>query len=116
MRAQSTLEVLYSMQEILAEVGGMDIVSLQAAAGTHSKLLGLMLIKAYHEDHGQSQEICDLIHRAGGLVYCDGANMNALVGCARPGNMGFDVMHSNLLKTFSSPHGGGGPGSGPVGI
>ena len=60
-------------------------------------------------------EICDLIHEAGGLVYCDGANMNALVGRARPGDMGFDVMHFNLHKTFSSPHGGGGPGSGPVG-
>ncbi len=58
-------------------------------------------------------EICALIHKAGGLVYCDGANMNALVGRARPGDMGFDVMHFNLHKTFSSPHGGGGPGSGP---
>ena len=61
-------------------------------------------------------EICDLVHEAGGLVYCDGANMNALVGRARPGDMGFDVMHFNLHKTFSSPHGGGGPGSGPVAV
>ena len=58
-------------------------------------------------------EISDLVHKAGGLMYCDGANMNALVGRARPGDMGFDVMHYNLHKTFSSPHGGGGPGSGP---
>ena len=57
-----------------------------------------------------------MIHQAGGLVYCDGANMNALVGRARPGDMGFDVMHFNLHKTFSSPHGGGGPGSGPVAV
>lgn len=181
---QGTLEVMYSMQEVLAEIGGMDTVSLQPAAGAHGELLGLMLIKAYHEDHGQRQrnlvlvpeaahgtnpasaarcgyttvtiksdgrgrvdmahlltllsenvaalmltnpntlglfedniaEICDLIHGAGGLVYCDGANMNALVGRARPGDMGFDVMHFNLHKTFSSPHGGGGPGSGPVGM
>ncbi len=61
-------------------------------------------------------EICQLIHDCGGLVYCDGANMNALVGRARPGDMGFDVMHFNLHKTFSSPHGGGGPGSGPVAV
>jgi glycine dehydrogenase subunit 2 len=61
-------------------------------------------------------EISDLVHKAGGLMYCDGANMNALVGRARPGDMGFDVMHYNLHKTFSSPHGGGGPGSGPVAV
>lgn len=60
--------------------------------------------------------ICELVHAAGGQMYCDGANMNALVGTARPGDMGFDVMHVNLHKTFSVPHGGGGPGSGPVGI
>ncbi|MCA1640067.1 MAG: aminomethyl-transferring glycine dehydrogenase subunit GcvPB, partial [Acidobacteria bacterium] len=59
------------------------------------------------------KEICDLIHAAGGLVYMDGANMNALVGVARPGDMGVDVIHLNLHKTFSTPHGGGGPGSGP---
>ena len=160
----------------------MDTVSLQPAAGAHGELPGLMLIKAYHDDHGQEQrsivlvpeaahgtnpasaarcgyttlriksdkrgrvdmahlqalltenheyiaalmlrnpntlglfedniaEICAMIHTIGGLVYCDGANMNALVGRARPGDMGFDVMHFNLHKTFSSPHGGGGPGS-----
>ena len=59
------------------------------------------------------REICDIIHAAGGLVYMDGANMNALVGVARPGDMGVDVIHLNLHKTFSTPHGGGGPGSGP---
>jgi len=61
-------------------------------------------------------EISALVHTVGGLMYCDGANMNALVGRARPGDMGFDVMHFNLHKTFSSPHGGGGPGSGPVSV
>ena len=59
------------------------------------------------------KEICDIIHEAGGLVYMDGANMNALVGVARPGDMGVDVIHLNLHKTFSTPHGGGGPGCGP---
>src|SRR5258706_580911 len=60
------------------------------------------------------QQICRIVHEAGGLVYMDGANMNALVGVARPGDMGVDVIHLNLHKTFSTPHGGGGPGSGPV--
>ena len=181
---QGALEVLYEMQNILTEIAGMDATSLQPAAGAHGELLGLMLIRAYHEDRGeqnrdliivpdsahgtnpasaarcgyktasirtddrgrvdlehlkqvltdnvaglmltnpntiglfedQVHEICDLVHAAGGLVYCDGANMNALVGRARPGDMGFDVMHFNLHKTFSSPHGGGGPGSGPVAV
>jgi glycine dehydrogenase subunit 2 len=61
------------------------------------------------------REICDIVHAKGGLVYCDGANLNALMGIARPGDMGIDVMHFNLHKTFATPHGGGGPGSGPVG-
>ena len=181
---QGVLEVLYQMQQILTEIGGMDATTLQPAAGAHGELLGLLLIKAYHDDHGQGHrheilvpeaahgtnpasaarcgyetvtvksdargrvdmdhlqtlvsdrtaglmltnpntlglfeddivEICELVHQAGGLVYCDGANMNALVGQARPGDMGFDVMHFNLHKTFSSPHGGGGPGSGPVAV
>ncbi len=184
---QGVLEVMHAMQGILAEIAGMDAVTLQPAAGAHGELLGLMLIRAYHADHGQGHrdlilvpeaahgtnpasaarcgyrtatvrsdgrgrvdlahlqallaeqggavaglmltnpntlglfeddiaEICEGTHRAGGLVYCDGANMNALVGRARPGDMGFDVMHFNLHKTFSSPHGGGGPGSGPVAV
>ena len=61
-------------------------------------------------------EIADLVHAAGGLLYYDGANMNALLGKVRPGDMGFDIMHLNLHKTFSTPHGGGGPGAGPVGV
>ena len=61
-------------------------------------------------------EVCDIVHACGGLVYGDGANMNALLGIARPGDLGIDVMHFNLHKTFSTPHGGGGPGSGPVGV
>ena len=62
------------------------------------------------------KEICDVVHAKGGLVYCDGANLNALLGIARPGDMGIDVMHFNLHKTFATPHGGGGPGAGPVGV
>jgi glycine dehydrogenase subunit 2 len=62
------------------------------------------------------QEVIDLIHDCGGLVYGDGANMNALLGVVRPGDLGIDVLHYNLHKTFSTPHGGGGPGSGPVGV
>ncbi len=61
-------------------------------------------------------EICKIVHDAGGLVYCDGANMNALMGIARPGDMGVDILHLNLHKTFSTPHGGGGPGAGPIGV
>ena len=62
------------------------------------------------------QEIVDVVHEAGGLVYNDGANFNAILGIARPGDLGIDIMHYNLHKTFSTPHGGGGPGSGPVGV
>jgi len=61
-------------------------------------------------------EIADIVHQAGGLLYYDGANLNAVMGIARPGDMGFDVVHVNLHKTFSTPHGGGGPGAGPVGV
>ena len=184
---QGALEVLWQMQSALGAVLGMDAVSLHPSAGAHGEMLGLMLIRAYHDHHGQGKrrsvlvpkaahgtnpasaarcgyktvsidtdarglvdmghlrtlleqhegdvaglmltnpntlglfeedivEICDVVHRAGGLMYCDGANMNALVGTARPGDMGFDVMHVNLHKTFSVPHGGGGPGAGPVGV
>src|SRR5262249_50738272 len=62
------------------------------------------------------RQICDVVHEKGGFVYMDGANMNALVGVARPASFGIDVMHLNLHKTFSTPHGGGGPGAGPVAV
>ena len=61
-------------------------------------------------------EIADIIHNVDGLLYYDGANLNAIVGICRPGDMGFDIVHSNLHKTFATPHGGGGPGSGPVAV
>ncbi|HEX5706146.1 MAG TPA: aminomethyl-transferring glycine dehydrogenase subunit GcvPB [Pyrinomonadaceae bacterium] len=183
--AQGALEVMYELQEHLAEITGLPGVSLQPAAGAHGEMTGVMMIRAFLDKrdgersagrrvmlipdsaHGTNpasahlsgftvktirstsegltdlehlrelcasgdvaglmltnpntcgiferniQEICRIVHDAGGLVYMDGANMNALVGVARPGDMGVDVIHLNLHKTFSTPHGGGGPGSGP---
>ncbi|MCS5422280.1 MULTISPECIES: aminomethyl-transferring glycine dehydrogenase subunit GcvPB [Psychrilyobacter] len=181
---QGALEMMHEAAEHLAEISGMDQVSLQPAAGSHGEMAGLMLIKAYHEKNGDFkrkniivpdsahgtnpssvqivglnvieikstpegdvdievlkehlndelagfmltnpstlgifekniEKISTLIHEAGGLLYYDGANMNAIMGKARPGDMGFDVMHFNLHKTFSTPHGGGGPGAGPIGF
>lgn len=182
--AQGSLELMYELSNMLCEISGMDMVTLQPAAGAHGELTGLMLIKAYHNSrndlkrtkiivpdsaHGTNpasaacagfdiveiksdesgaidieslkaalsdevaglmltnpstlglfetniKEIAALVHQAGGLLYYDGANMNAIMGITRPGDMGFDVVHLNLHKTFSTPHGGGGPGSGPVGV
>ncbi|MFP7285180.1 aminomethyl-transferring glycine dehydrogenase subunit GcvPB [Shouchella clausii] len=183
-QVQGSLKMLYSLQTALAEITGMDEVTLQPAAGAHGEWTGLMMIRAYHEANGDKkrtkvvvpdsahgtnpasatvagfesvtvrtneaglvdldhlrevvneetaalmltnpntlglfeadiQEMADIIHRAGGKLYYDGANSNAILGIARPGDMGFDVVHLNLHKTFTGPHGGGGPGSGPVGV
>ncbi|MEZ5426584.1 MAG: aminomethyl-transferring glycine dehydrogenase subunit GcvPB [Pyrinomonadaceae bacterium] len=183
--AQGALELIYRLQEDLAEITGLPGVSLQPAAGAHGEMTGIMLIRAFLDErdgeesknrrvmlvpdsaHGTNpasahmagfqvktirsteegltdmehlrqlcdeggvaglmltnpntvgifetniKEVCETVHEAGGLVYMDGANMNALVGVARPGDMGVDVIHLNLHKTFSTPHGGGGPGCGP---
>jgi glycine dehydrogenase subunit 2 len=179
---QGALELMWSLERMLAEIAGMDAVSLQPAAGAQGELTGILLIRAYHHERGQDdrsevlipdsahgtnpataslagcrtvalrsnaeggvdladlkaklsartaalmitnpstlglfeegiREVADLVHAAGGLVYMDGANMNAIQGRARPGDFGVDVMHFNLHKTYSTPHGGGGPGSGPV--
>ncbi|TJY44432.1 glycine dehydrogenase subunit 2 [Cohnella pontilimi] len=180
---QGALELLYTLQNDLAALSGMDQVTLQPAAGAHGEWSGLMLIRAYHESRGekrtkvivpdsshgtnpasatvagyetvtipsnarglvdldqlraavgsdtaalmltnpntlglfeqQIEEIAQIIHDAGGLLYYDGANSNAIMGITRPGDMGFDVVHLNLHKTMSTPHGGGGPGAGPVGV
>ena len=180
---QGALELLYNLQNDLAEITGMDQVTLQPAAGAHGEWTGLMMIRAYHESRGEVRtkvivpdtshgtnpasaavagfdtvtipsnehglvdldalraavgpdtaalmltnpstlglfeedivEIAAIVHEAGGLIYYDGANANAILGYARPGDMGFDVVHLNLHKTFSTPHGGGGPGAGPVGV
>jgi glycine dehydrogenase subunit 2 len=184
--AQGALQVIYELQQHLAEITGLPGISLQPAAGAHGEMTGIMIIRAFIDArdgkdasanrrvmlipdsahgtnpasahlsgftvktirstaegftdldhlralcaHGEVaglmltnpntlglfekniQQICRIVHDAGGLVYMDGANMNALVGVARPGDMGVDVIHLNLHKTFSTPHGGGGPGSGP---
>ena len=180
---QGNLEVLKSLEDSLAEITGMDAVTLQPSAGAHGELVGMMLVRACLEDRGDPRRIvlipdsahgtnpssahicgykveevksndrgtidldalgremtgevaalmvtnpntlgvfewdilkvCEIVHAKGGLVYMDGANMNALVGKFRPGDMGIDVIHLNLHKTFSTPHGGGGPGCGPVGV
>lgn len=180
---QGSLEVMDTLGKYLAEITGMDAVTLQPNAGAHGEYTGLLLIAAYHASrkdfkrtkvivpdsaHGTNpasavmagfeiinvpsdenkgvdlealkkvvgkdtaalmltnpttlglfekniKEISRIIHNAGGLLYYDGANLNAVMGVVRPGDMGFDVVHLNLHKTFSTPHGGGGPGSGPVG-
>jgi glycine dehydrogenase subunit 2 len=180
--AQGAIRVMYDLGECLKEISGMKGVSLQPAAGSQGELTGILMIKAYHEDKGNTKrtkilipnaahgtnpasaaiagfdiielksnelglvdlddlrskagedtagfmltnpntigvfekeivEIEKIIHGAGGLMYMDGANLNALLGIVRPGDMKFDCMHINLHKTFSTPHGGGGPGSGPV--
>lgn len=176
-------EMLYHLQGYIAELMGMDQVSLQPAAGAHGELTGLLIIRKYFEKlnqprkivliadsaHGTNpasaamagftcrivptnaqgmmdvdalkdelndnvaalmltnpstlglfeeriEEIADLIHDNGSLLYYDGANMNALMGISRAGDMGFDVTHINTHKTLSTPHGGGGPGAGPVGV
>ena len=181
---QGTLEILYKMNRDFLEITGMEEGTLQPAAGAHGEYTGILLIRAYHEDHGEAEQrseiiipdsahgtnpasammaryktvevlsnedggvdiealkavvgpntaglmltnpntlgifdsnihlIADIVHDVGGLMYYDGANLNAVMGICRPGDMGFDVVHVNLHKTFATPHGGGGPGSGPVG-
>ena len=181
--SQGALQLMYDLERYLAEISGMDAVTLQPAAGAQGELCGMLMIAAYFVKtgtprkkviipdtaHGTNpasvtlggltavpvktghegiltpdavravmdedtagimitnpntlglferniKEIAGIVHEKGGFVYCDGANMNALLGIARLGEMGVDVVHMNLHKTFSTPHGGGGPGSGPVGV
>ena len=179
---QGILEVLYELQIALGELAGLKHTTLQTPAGASGEYCGLTLIKAYHDDHGDSQrdeiiapdsshgtnpastvqagmklieiksnedgrvnmdalkaavsertaglmltnpntlgifekdiiEMSSIVKKAGGLLYYDGANFNAIVGKIRPGDMGYDVLHFNLHKTFSTPHGGGGPGAASV--
>lgn len=107
----------YKIVEIKSTRDGLvDLDALRAAVGDDTA--GLMLTNPNTLgifDKG-IKEIADIVHEAGGLLYYDGANANAILGYARPGDMGFDVVHFNLHKTFSTPHGGGGPGAGPVGV
>ena len=181
---QGSLEILFSISELLGKITGMDAFSLQPAAGAHGELAGLLIIKKYFESKGiekskiiipdsahgtnpasakmagfsiielksnkfgevpldhlkyamseddvagimltnpntlgifdpQIKEITRIVHDNGGLCYYDGANLNPILGICRPRDMGFDIIHLNLHKTFSTPHGGGGPGSGPLGV
>ena len=99
------------------DAGNIDVADLKAKAELHKDNLGALMV-TYPSTHGVFEEtikdICDTVHAFGGLVYMDGANMNAQVGLTSPGNIGADVCHLNLHKTFSIPHGGGGPGMGPI--
>jgi glycine dehydrogenase subunit 2 len=180
---QGLLAILYSVQQMLAEIAGLEAVSLQPAAGAHGEMTALLVAAAYFRDlgerrrvvlipdaahgtnpasatmagwesvevkscakgivdledlsrkldsgvavfmitnpntlglfDGQIAEIARRVHSVGGLVYLDGANMNAILGITRPGDFGADMMHFNPHKTFSGPHGGGGPGAGPIAV
>ena len=99
--------------------GNVDVDDLRTKAEQHSADLAALMI-TYPSTHGVFEEtvreVCEIVHRHGGQVYMDGANMNAMVGLARPGDIGADVCHLNLHKTFCIPHGGGGPGMGPIGV
>jgi glycine dehydrogenase subunit 2 len=181
--SQGALRLMYELSAYLAEIAGMDAVSLQPAAGAQGELSGVLMIRAYHLANGEKRtkvlipdsahgtnpastaiagfrvvqiksertgevdlldlernldtetaafmitlpntlglfetritEIVELCHAKGVQIYMDGANLNAILGITRPGDLGFDVCHFNLHKTFTTPHGGGGPGAGPVGV
>lgn len=180
---QGALQLMYQLQESLCQITGMPSASLASVAGAHGELVGMLLMRAYHNYKGQLnhrktvlipdsahgtnpasaamagyqvvsvpsdsqgnmdmdalqarlnesvvglmitlpntlglfdpniEQICDLVHGVGGLVYGDGANMNALLGQVQLASLGFDIVHLNLHKTMSTPHGGGGPGAGPI--
>ncbi len=182
-RAQGALELMYELQESLAEIAGLPHVSLQPSAGSHGELAGVLLTRAYHLDRGDErtkiltpdtahgtnpatvtmggyevvkvgtdehggvdvddlrskadenvaclmltnpntlgvfdrniEAIAKVVHGVGATLYYDGANLNAVMGRTRPGDMGFDIVHFNLHKTFTQPHGGGGPGAGPIAV
>lgn len=96
--------------------GDVDMDALEQALGPQTAGIMLTNPSTLGVFERRIKEIADLVHEAGGLLYYDGANLNAILGRVRPGDMGFDVIHMNLHKTFSTPHGGGGPGAGPVGV
>jgi glycine dehydrogenase len=110
----------YKVVVVKSDAGGnIDVADLRAKAEQHADRLGALMV-TYPSTHGIFEEgiraICQIVHEHGGLVYMDGANMNAMVGLCRPGDIGADVCHLNLHKTFTIPHGGGGPGMGPIGV
>jgi glycine dehydrogenase subunit 2 len=96
--------------------GDIDLEALRAAVGPQTAGIMLTNPSTLGVFERRIREVADVVHKAGGLLYYDGANLNAILGKVRPGDMGFDVIHMNLHKTFSTPHGGGGPGSGAVGV
>ncbi|WP_137285134.1 aminomethyl-transferring glycine dehydrogenase subunit GcvPB [Halorussus salinisoli] len=96
--------------------GRVEVEALEAAASDRTALFMLTNPNTLGLFERDIEEIAEVVHDAGGLLYYDGANLNALLGQARPGDMGFDIMHYNVHKTFATPHGGGGPGAGPVGV
>lgn len=96
--------------------GEVDISALEKECNSNLAVFMLTNPNTLGIFESNVKQICDLVHKCGGLTYMDGANLNALLGLARPGDLGFDMMHVNLHKTFSTPHGAGGPGSGPVGV
>jgi glycine dehydrogenase len=114
--------VMAGMQVVVVKTdaqGNIDVADLEAKAREHRETLGALMV-TYPSTHGvfeaSIQKICRIVHQHGGQVYMDGANMNAQVGLCRPGDIGADVCHLNLHKTFCIPHGGGGPGMGPIGV
>ena len=107
----------YTVKEIPTDRNGdVDLAALRAAVGPRTAGLMLTNPSTLGVFERNILEIARIVHEAGGLLYYDGANLNAILGRVRPGDMGFDVIHVNLHKTFSTPHGGGGPGAGPVGV
>jgi len=107
----------YKVCEIPTDAeGDVDLEALRAAVGPQTAGIMLTNPSTLGVFERRIKEIADIVHQAGGLLYYDGANLNAILGKVKPGDMGFDVIHMNLHKTFSTPHGGGGPGAGPVGV
>ena len=107
----------YTVREIPTDANGdIDLDLLKAAVGPHTAGIMLTNPSTLGVFERRIKEIAEIVHKAGGLLYYDGANLNAILGKVKPGDMGFDVIHMNLHKTFSTPHGGGGPGAGPVGV
>ena len=107
----------YKVREIPTDASGdVDVEVLRQAVGPHTAGIMLTNPSTLGVFERRIKDIAGIVHQAGGLLYYDGANLNAILGKVRPGDMGFDVIHMNLHKTFSTPHGGGGPGAGPVGV
>lgn len=111
----SAMQCGFKVREIPSTAAGdVDLAALRAAVGPHTAGIMLTNPSTLGVFERQITMIADIVHQAGGLLYYDGANLNAILGKVRPGDMGFDVIHLNLHKTFATPHGGGGPGCGPV--